>query len=43
MVDATDDDDAVNKIIGTGAINLRNIKIPCCKKAIHLPPLPRKR
>ena len=43
MVDATDDDDAVNKIIGTGAINWRNIKTSCCKKAIHLPPLPEKK
>jgi len=44
MVDATNDDDAVNKIIGAGAINWHNIKnMPCCKKVIHLPPLPEKK
>ena len=41
MVDANNDDDAVNKIIGAGAINCRNIKnTPCCKKVLNLPPLP---
>ena len=43
MVDATNDDDAVNKIIGAGAINCRNIKnTPCCKKVLHLSPLSEK-
>jgi hypothetical protein len=42
-VDANNDDDAVNKIIGAGAINCRNMKdTPCCKKVLHLPPLPEK-
>jgi len=41
MVDAHNDDDAVNKIIGAGAINCRNMKcITCCKKVTHLSPLP---
>jgi hypothetical protein len=40
-VDANDDDDAVNKIIGAGAINCRNMEdTPCCKKVFHLAPLP---
>ena len=44
MVDANNDDDAVNKIIGAGAINCRNMKsMPCCKKVPHLPPLPEKK
>jgi hypothetical protein len=44
MVDANDDDDAVSKILGAGAISCRNIKnIPCCKKVLHLPPLPEKK
>jgi len=44
MVDANNDDDAVNKIIGAGAINCRNMKnTPCCKKVLHLPPLPEKK
>ena len=44
MVDANDDDDAVNKIIGAGAISCRNIRnTPCCKKVVHLPPLPEKK
>jgi hypothetical protein len=44
MVDANDDDDAVNKIIGAGALSCRNIKhTPCCKKVLHLPPLPGKK
>ena len=43
MVDATNDDDAVNKIIGAGAINCRNIKnTPCCKNVLHLSPLSEK-
>jgi hypothetical protein len=43
MVDATNDDDAINKIIGAGAINCRNIEnTPCCKKVLHLPPLSEK-
>jgi len=44
MVDANDDDDAINKIIGAGAISCRNIKnTPCCKKVQHLSPLPDKK
>jgi hypothetical protein len=40
-VDASNDDDAVNKIIGAGAINCRTIEnTPCCKKVLHLAPLP---
>jgi hypothetical protein len=40
-VDANNDDDAVNKIIGAGAINCRNTNdTPSCKKVLHLPPLP---
>ena len=40
MVNANDDDDAVNKIIGAGAINCRNIKnASCCKKVHYLSPL----
>jgi hypothetical protein len=43
MVDANSDDDAVNKIIGAGAINCRNVDdTSCCKKVFHLPPLPEK-
>jgi hypothetical protein len=41
MVDATNDDDAINKIIGAGAINCRNTEnTSCCKKIPHLSPLP---
>jgi hypothetical protein len=44
MVDANNDDDAVNKIIEAGAINCRNMKnTPCCKKSLDLPPLPEKK
>lgn len=40
-VDASDDDDAVNKIMEAGAINCRNINsTPSCKKVLQLPPLP---
>ena len=40
-VEAKNDNDAVNKIIGAGAINCRNINnTPCCNKVLHLPPLP---
>ena len=43
MVDATNDDDAVNKIIGAGAINCRTLKNEsCCNKVHHLSPLPEK-
>jgi len=39
-VDANNDDDAVNKIIGAGAINCRHMKnMPCCEKVLYLPPL----
>jgi hypothetical protein len=44
MVDAHDDDEAVNKIIGAGALSCRNMKhTPCCKKVHHLSPLPEKK
>jgi hypothetical protein len=44
MVDAHDDDEAVNKIIGAGALSCRNKKhTPCCKKVHHLSPLPEKK
>ena len=44
MVDANNDDDAVNKIIGAGAINCRNINnTPSCKKVLQLSPLPEKK
>ena len=43
-VDANNDDDAVNKIIGAGAINCRNINnTSCCKKVHDLSPLPEKK
>jgi hypothetical protein len=41
MVDAHNDDDAITKIIGAGAIICRNIRnSSCCEKVPHLPPLP---
>jgi len=44
MVDANNDDDAINKIIEAGAINCRNIKnTSCCEKVVCLPPLPEKK
>jgi len=43
MVNATNDDDAVNKLIRAGAINCRNIKnASCCNKVPHLCPLTEK-
>jgi hypothetical protein len=43
MVEANNDDDAVNKIIGAGAIDCRTIKNEsCCKKVNHLSPLSEK-
>jgi hypothetical protein len=43
MVDASNDDNSVNEIIGAGAINCGNMKnTPCCKKGLHWPPLPKK-
>jgi hypothetical protein len=43
MVEANNDDDAVNKIIGAGAINCRSIKNESsCKKVHHLSPLKEK-
>ena len=43
-VDAHNDDDAITKIIGAGAINCRNMKnSPCREKVSHLPPLPEKK
>ncbi len=43
MVEANNDDDAVNKIIGAGAINCRTIKNEsCCKKVHYLSPLSEK-
>jgi len=43
MVDATNDDDAVNKLIRAGAINCRNIKKSSfCNKNPHLCPFTEK-
>lgn len=43
MVEANDDDDAVNKIIRAGAIDCRTEKKEsCCKKVHHLSPLSEK-
>jgi hypothetical protein len=43
MVDATNDDDAVNKLIRAGAINCRNIKKSSfCNKNLHLCPFTEK-
>jgi len=44
MIDANNGDDAVYKIIEAGALSCRNINnTSCCKKVIHLPPLPEKK
>jgi len=44
MIDANNGDDAVYKIIEAGALSCRNINnASCCKKVIHLPPLPEKK